>query len=122
MDNRLYPLRRLVFILIDTIEFVTHRLQVITVRQTITFRDWLDRLKDGAAARRIVQRLARIEIGNFGDVKFFDGIGELRIDAGPGYRVYFVRKGLVVVVILCGGDKSSQRRDIMKAMEMAKEV
>lgn len=95
---------------------------MITVRQTLVFRDWLDRLKDRSAAKRIVQRLARVEIGNFGDVKFFDGVGELRIDAGPGYRVYFVRKGLVVVIILCGGDKSSQRQDILKAIELAKEV
>ena len=95
---------------------------MITVRQTIAFRDWLAGLKDRAAAKRIVQRLARVEIGNFGDVKFFDGIGELRIDAGPGYRVYFVRKGSLVVVILFGGDKGSQRHDILKAIEMAKEV
>jgi len=57
-----------------------------------------------------------------GDAKFFDGIGELRIDYGPGYRVYFVRRGQIVVVLLCGGDKSSQSRDIRKAIQMAKEV
>jgi putative addiction module killer protein len=57
-----------------------------------------------------------------GDVKFFKGIGELRIDFGPGYRIYFVRRGSVLVILLCGGDKSSQSRDIERALSMAKEV
>lgn len=57
-----------------------------------------------------------------GDVKFFKGIGELRIDFGPGYRVYFVQRGSVAVILLCGGDKSSQSRDIERALAMAKEV
>lgn len=63
-----------------------------------------------------------MEIGLFGDVKFFGGIGEMRIDHGPGYRVYFVRRGDTVAVLLCGGDKKSQARDITKAQEIAKEV
>lgn len=57
-----------------------------------------------------------------GDVKFFDGIGELRVDHGPGYRVYFVQRGGTIIILLCGGDKSSQSRDIKKALEMAKEA
>lgn len=57
-----------------------------------------------------------------GDVKFFSGIGELRIDYGPGYRIHFVQRGRVLIILLCGGDKSSQRRDINKAIAMAKEV
>ena len=57
-----------------------------------------------------------------GDVKFFKGIGELRVDFGPGYRVYFVQRGSVLVILLCGGDKSSQSRDIDRALSMAKEV
>ncbi|WP_439497971.1 type II toxin-antitoxin system RelE/ParE family toxin [Bosea sp. (in: a-proteobacteria)] len=95
---------------------------MISVRQTVEFRDWLTKLGDGSAVRRVLQRIARIEIGNFGDAKFFDGIGELRIDAGPGYRVYFVKRGAAVVILLCGGDKSTQRRDIRRAVDMAKEV
>ena len=59
--------------------------------------------------------------GNLGDAKFFGGIGELRIDYGPGYRLYFVRRGEAVIVLLCGGDKSSQKRDIKLAIKMAKE-
>ena len=63
-----------------------------------------------------------MEDGNFGDHKFFDGVGELRIHVGPGYRVYFVRNGDTIVVLLCGGDKGSQRRDIQRAITMAKEL
>jgi putative addiction module killer protein len=65
-------------------------------------------------------RLDRIELGLLGDAKYFDGIGELRIDYGPGYRVYFVKRGKAIVILLCGGDKSSQQRDIAKARQLAK--
>ena len=92
------------------------------VRRTDEFRDWLKGLKDIRAAARVEIRIARVEAGNLGDVKFFDGIGELRIDYGPGYRVYFVQRGKVLVILLCGGDKSSQKSDIKKARAMAKEV
>ena len=60
--------------------------------------------------------------GNLGDVKFFDGIGEMRVDHGPGYRIYFVRRGDALVILLCGGNKGSQRKDIATALGMAKEV
>jgi putative addiction module killer protein len=63
-----------------------------------------------------------VEHGNLGDAKFFDGIGELRVDYGPGYRLYFVRQGASVVVLLCGGDKSTQAKDITRAKRMAKEL
>ena len=95
---------------------------MIEVRRTDEFRDWLKCLKDIRAAARVEIRIARVEAGNLGDVKFFDGIGELRIDYGPGYRVYFVQRGKVLVILLCGGDKSSQKADIKKARAMAKEV
>ena len=95
---------------------------MIEVRRTDEFRDWLKGLKDIRAAARVEIRIARVEAGNLGDVKFFDGIGELRIDYGPGYRVYFVQRGKVLVILLCGGDKSSQESDIKKALAMAKEV
>ena len=74
-----------------------------------------------SAVQRITIRVARLQAGLFGDVKFFDGIGELRIDYGPGYRVYFVRRGAVVVLLLCGGDKTTQQRDIAYAKTLAKE-
>ena len=95
---------------------------MIEVRRTDEFRDWLKGLKDIRAAARVEIRIARVEAGNLGDVKFFDGIGELRIDYGPGYRVYFVQRGKVLVILLWGGDKSSQKADIKKALAMAKEV
>jgi putative addiction module killer protein len=69
-----------------------------------------------------VQRIARIEVGLFGDAKFFDGMGELRIDYGPGYRVYFAPRGAVLVILLCGGDKLSQNRDIERARVLAREL
>ncbi len=93
------------------------------VRQTSTFREWLQGLRDLRAQGVIAARIARVELGNLGDAKSVgDGVSELRIAHGPGYRVYFVRRGEVVVVLLCGGDKGSQARDISKAKSMAKEV
>ncbi|WP_428247707.1 type II toxin-antitoxin system RelE/ParE family toxin [Ferrovibrio sp.] len=94
----------------------------IEVRLTETFEKWLADLRDRQARARIIARLARLQIGNFGDVKYFDGIGELRIPYGPGYRLYFVRQGSVVVIMLCGGDKDSQVRDIERAKHMAKKI
>ena len=91
------------------------------VRYSDRFRRWLSGLKDIRAAARIQIRIDRIERGLLGDVKRFSGIGEIRIDYGPGYRLYFVERGDTVVVLLCGGDKSSQQRDIRIALEMAKE-
>lgn len=95
---------------------------MIEVRQTADFSEWLDELKDRAAVRKIAQRIVRLQSGLMGDVKLFDGIGELRVDFGPGYRVYFVKRSNVLIILLCGGDKSSQSRDIKKAIGMAKEA
>ncbi|MBF0305854.1 MAG: type II toxin-antitoxin system RelE/ParE family toxin [Alphaproteobacteria bacterium] len=95
---------------------------MIEVRQTTVFRDWLEGLRDRRARERIVQRIVRLQAGLFGDAKFFDGIGELRVDCGPGYRVYFVRRGAVVIVLLCGGDKDSQSLDIKRAKAFAAEL
>lgn len=94
---------------------------MIEVREHPVFTKWLKKLRDDGA--RILRRLARIgRDGHFGDVKYFDGIGELRVDYGPGYRVYFVKHGDTIVILLCGGDKNSQSRDIKLAVTMAKEV
>ena len=89
------------------------------VRQTSEFEVWIDGLKDRRAQQKIAQRIVRLESGLLGDAKFFQGIGELRIDFGPGYRVYFVQRGAVLVILLCGGDKDSQRRDIKIAKALA---
>ncbi len=95
---------------------------MLEVRQTMLFRRWFDGLKDKRAVERITQRIVRLQAGLFGDIKFFDSIGELRLDHGPGYRVYFVQRGSVLVVLLWGGDKSSQTRDIRKAKAMANDL
>lgn len=96
---------------------------MITVRQTDEFRTWLRSLRDGKAAARITARLRRFEQGNPGDTRSVGaGVMELRVDYGPGYRVYYVRRGSVVVVLLCGGDKRTQRRDIGRAQDLASEL
>lgn len=95
---------------------------MIEVRQTVVFRDWLDGLRDRRGQERIAQRIVRLQAGLFGDAKFFDGIGELRVDHGPGYRVYFAKRGMVLVVLLCGGHKGSQRRDIARAKALAADL
>jgi len=95
---------------------------MIEIRQTVMFSKWHRELRDTRAAKKIAQRIARLEAGLMGDVKFFDGIGELRIDYGPGYRVYFARRGAVLIILLCGGDKASQHQDIKTARNMAKEL
>ena len=101
---------------------VNYSSHMIEVRQTATFSTWLQKLKDRRAQERIAQRLARVQAGLLGDAKFFDGIGELRIDVGPGYRLYFVQRGKMLIILLCGGDKDSQSRDIARARELAKEI
>ena len=96
---------------------------VIEVRQTATFSIWWDSLRDSGAKARIATRIDRLTLGNFGDSKSVGGgVGELRVNYGPGYRLYFTRRGSVVIVLLCGGDKSSQSRDITKAKTLAKEI
>jgi putative addiction module killer protein len=98
------------------------KIHMVQVVQTTVFSSWLGKLTDTAAAR-IVARLRRLELGNQGDVKSVGGgVSEMRIDYGPGYRIYYVRRGKAVVVLLCGGDKRTQAKDIKTAQEMAKEV
>ena len=86
---------------------------------------WLEELaqRDAVVVARIARRIERMEVGNFGDAKSVGGgVSELRLPFGPGYRVYFTRKGLEVVVVLCGGDKKSQAADIALAKEMIKSL
>ena len=93
------------------------------VRRTERFIQWLDGLSDPRTVAKIAARAERLASGNFGDVQpVGEGVSELRIHYGPGYRVYFVQRGAVVVILLCGGDKSSQARDIRSAKALAKEV
>lgn len=96
---------------------------MIEIVETENFRDWLKHVRDRTARRRIRVRIERLAFGNPGDVKpVGHGVSELRVDYGPGYRVYFIRQGLYVIILLAGGDKSSQQRDIAKALEIANEL
>jgi putative addiction module killer protein len=94
---------------------------VITVEVTDDFKAWLKNLRDRSGRTRITKRLARLADGNFGDSKpVGEGVSELRIHHGPGYRVYLIQRGSVLVILLCGGDKSSQSADIEHAKQLAK--
>ena len=93
------------------------------VRRTDQFADWLADLKDVQGRGRILKRLDRVAKGNFGDVEpVGEGVSELRFMFGPGYRIYFVQRGETIIVLLCGGDKGSQDRDISRAIDMSKEI
>jgi len=93
---------------------------VIEIRQTETYADWFDSLRDRRAQARIDVRIRRLSLGNPGDVRpIGSGVSELRIDYGPGYRVYFVQRGPMLIILLGGGDKRTQERDIKKALELA---
>jgi len=95
---------------------------VMEIIQSETFKRWLSSLRDRQAVARINARLRRLSAGNLGDVKpVRDGISELRIDHGPGYRVYFFRHGVSVIVLLAGGDKRTQDADINRAIGISKE-
>jgi putative addiction module killer protein len=92
---------------------------VYTLRQTEELQDWLDGLKDRRAQIRIVARLRLAEAGNLGDWKSVGGdVSEMRVDVGPGYRLYFTRRGSLLIVMLAGGDKSTQSRDIKRAQRI----
>jgi putative addiction module killer protein len=96
---------------------------IVEVLQTADFRQWMERLKDSVARNRIVARIDRAASGNLGDWKSVGGgVAEMRIDHGPGYRVYFVRHGDRMIVILAGGTKRTQSADIRKAIEIATEL
>ncbi len=93
---------------------------MIEIVKSAAFDRWLTGLRDSRAAARIQARLDRAAGGNFGDVKpIGGGVSEMRIDYGPGYRIYFMRRGHLVVVLLCGGDKSMQEKDIGQAKAIA---
>ena len=96
--------------------------QIVEVRQTEIFSGWLRKLRDENARARIQIRIRRLSLGNFGDVKpVGGGVSELRIDYGPGYRVYFKQRGEKLVLLLAGGTKDTQEADIAKAKKLAAE-
>ena len=90
------------------------------VHKTDEYEDWITSLADARGRALITARVERLQLGNFGSAKSVgDGVSELKIDFGPGYRVYFSRTGKTVVLLLCGGDKSTQAKDIRRAKQMA---
>lgn len=96
---------------------------MIEIRKTLTFAKWLDGLRDLRARARIQARVERLAAGHAGDVKSVGaGVSELRIDFGPGYRVYFTKRGTAVVILLAGGDKRSQSVDIKLALRLARNL
>ena len=96
---------------------------MFTIRQTEAFVAWLDALKDKRAQIRIAARLRQAEAGSLGDWQPTEGeVSEMRVQYGPGYRLYFVRRGRVIVVMLNAGNKSTQKRDIRHALKLASEL
>jgi len=94
-----------------------------TLKQTAQFKKWLKSLKDSRAKAKIAQRIQRLKLGNAGDVKpVGGGISELRVDYGPGYRVYYTQEGKVIYLVLNGGTKKTQEGDIREAKKIAKEA
>lgn len=106
---------------IDNSGNVLHKGHSYSLERTEPFTDWLTNLRDSAGRARILKRLMRLGNGQFGDVKTVgDGVHELRMFFGPGYRVYFMQKGDIVILLLAGGDKDSQTRDIKRAKDLAR--
>ncbi|MBU9680869.1 type II toxin-antitoxin system RelE/ParE family toxin [Burkholderia multivorans] len=96
---------------------------MVTLLRSTEFNDWLANLRDQRGKARIAARLISAQLGNFGEYRVLDeGVCELKIDFGPGDHVYYVRRGEVVYLLLCGGDKSTQRKDIKRAAQMAREL
>lgn len=94
-----------------------------TLIRTAEFDTWLKKLRNAKAVARIIERLRSAQLGNFGDCEPVGaGVSEMRVHVGPGYRVYFTRRAAVTYVLLTGGDKSTQKRDIKRAIEMARQL
>ena len=98
-------------------------IEMIEIRKTTVFARWMEGLRDLRARARVQVRIERLAAGNAGDVKpVGEGVSELRIDYGPGYRVYFTKRGLTVVILLVGGDKRTQAADIRTALRLARNL
>jgi len=108
---------------VDDSQSVLYEGQAFRISETPEFAQWLGRVRDRRASAKITDRLLRASNGNFGDVKSAGGgISEMRIDYGPGYRVYFVQRGNELVILLCGGDKRTQQADISDARRLKADI
>ena len=108
---------------LDKSQYVLHKGQAYRLAETTEFARWLSSLRDIRAIAKIADRLKRASNGNFGDHKSVKGgVFEMRIDYGPGYRVYFFRRGKELVILLCGGDKRSQDEDVARAKRLKEEI
>lgn len=108
---------------LDSSEPVLYKGHAFQLAETDAFHHWLGSLLDRRAKARIIDRIKRASNGNFGDAKSVgSGVSEMRIDYGPGYRVYFFRRGKELVILLCGGDKKSQQADIARAVGLKEEI
>ena len=95
---------------------------MIEVRQTKVFSDWLQAVRDDRAVSRILLRISRLRVGNFGDAKRLrERVSKARVDYGPGYHIYFTLRGTTLIILLCGGDKRTQAADIVRAKRLAEE-
>ena len=95
---------------------------MVEIVKSDTFDRWLRKLRDPQAKARVEMRIRRLSLGNAGDVQpIGEGLSEMRIDYGPGYRVYYTQRNSILILLLCGGDKRTQQKDIAKAMEIADE-
>jgi putative addiction module killer protein len=102
---------------------MVHSLPVKTIHTTNVFDAWFSGLRDKQGKARIEARLRRVEQDNLGDVKpVGEGLSELRIDCGPGYRIYFAQRGFEIIILLAGGDKATQAKDIKAALELARQL
>jgi putative addiction module killer protein len=96
---------------------------MVEIRKTARFAEWIDGLRDTRARARVLARIERLAMGHAGDAKpVGEGVTELRIDYGPGYRVYFKKRGRSVVILLAGGDKKTQKQDIKTALRLARDL
>ena|SRR5581483_5396402 len=96
---------------------------MLEIRETEEFANWLEGSRDRVGKAKVLVRIQRLASGNPGDVKpVGDGISELRINYGPGYRIYYIRQGTAFIILLCGGDKGSQEKDIAKVRKLAAEL
>lgn len=108
--------------MVDTMRTIVYNLKMLKIVESQTFQNWISSLKDREGRARINDRIKRLASGNFGDAKAIGGgVEELRMHSGPGYRVYFLRKGNTIIVLLSGGDKGTQAQDIKRAKELAED-